>query len=266
MKHYLTKIVDNPILDNPVKDAPDVHKHFTRYSKGRFDGPVVKISQTKSKITIWCSHEYEDAVLRIAVDLIPDEILNIKGSIIGPMNFKPLIDKIGLGKEFYPVKSKGQTVNYNITIKTEISVEKELIKTLSTIGTPYVYSLLSFTSEDQSISLKTKPKPPRPSSKNPEDSSTASKLKFCILKIPNTQDNLSIIIETFAHDFKDEIPVKWKSMTIQNTYEITNLIIPTEREGLSSRKIRLNTLREGVLHRVATIDSIEYKNSVKFKV
>jgi len=69
MEHYLTKILDNPMIENPVKAAPDVHKHFTRYSKGQFSGPAVKISQTKEKITIWCSHEYEDAVLRIALNM-----------------------------------------------------------------------------------------------------------------------------------------------------------------------------------------------------
>ncbi|MHA1474715.1 MAG: hypothetical protein ACTSRX_04995 [Promethearchaeota archaeon] len=266
MKHYLTKILDNPMIEDPVKGAPDVHKHFTRYSKGQFSGPVVKFSQTKDKITIWCSHEYEDAVLRIAVDLIPDEILNVTGAVLGGMDFTPLIKDIGLGKEFYPVKSKGKTVNYTSAIKSEVSVDKKLLQTLSVRGTPYIYSLLNFTSEDQKISLKIKKKPPRPNSKNPEDSAIGGKLKFCILKIPKTPETLKTIIDTFAKDFVDEIPIKWKSITIQNTYEISSLIFPEKREGLSSRKYRLNTLREGTLKRVATIDSTDYNNSIKFIV
>ena len=266
MKHYLMKILDNPMIEDPVKGAPDVHKHFTRYSKGQFSGPVVKFSQTKDKITIWCSHEYEDAVLRIALDLIPDEILNVTGAILGGMDFTPLIKDIGLGKDFYPQKSKGKAVNYTAAIKTQVSAEKKLLQTLSVRGTPYVYSLLSFTCEDQKIILKIKKKPPRPNSKNPEDSALGGKLKFCILKIPKTPETLKSIIETFAKDFVDEIPIKWKSMVIQNTYEITNLIFPDKKEGLSSRKFRLNTLREGKLNRVATIDSIDHSNSIEFKV
>lgn len=266
MEHYLTKILDNPMIKNPVKGAPDVHKHFTRYSKGLFSGPVVKFSQTKEKITIWCSHEYEDAVLRIAIDLIPDEILNVTGAILGGMDFAPLIKDIGLGKDFYPVKSKGKTVNYTAALKTQVSVDKKLIQTLSVRGTPYVYSLLSFTSEDKKIILNIKKKPPRPNSKNPEDSALGGKLKFCVLKIPKTPETLKKIINTFAKDFVDEVPVKWKSITIQNTYEITNLIFPEKKEGLSSRKFRINTLREGKLNRVATIDSIDHSNSVEFKV
>jgi len=266
MEHYLTKILDNPMIENPVKAAPDVHKHFTRYSKGQFSGPAIKISQTKEKITIWCSHEYEDAVLRIALDIIPDEILNVTGAILGAMDFTPLIKNVGLGKDFYPVKSKGKSVNYSAVLKIAVSVEKKLIEALSVKGTPYVYSLLSFTSEDKKIILNIKKKPPRPNSKNPEDSALGGKLKFCILKIPKTPETLKSIIETFAKDFIDEIPIKWKSMVIQNTYEITNLIFPDKKEGLSSRKFRLNTLREGKLNRVATIDSIDHSNSVEFKV
>jgi len=266
MEHYLTKILDDPINKNPVKETPDVHKHFTRYSKGQFSGPAVKISQTKEKITIWCSHEYEDAVLRIALGIIPDEILNVTGAILGAMDFTPLIKNVGLGKDFYPVKSKGKAVNYTTVLKTAVSVEKKLIEALSVKGTPYVYSLLSFTSEDKKIILTIKKKPPRPNSKNPEDSALGGKLKFCILKIPKTPETLKVIIEKFAKDFIDEIPIKWKSIVIQNTYEINNLIFPDKKEGLSSRKFRLNTLREGKLNRVATIDSIDHSNSVEFKV
>jgi len=266
MEHYLTKILDSPMIDDPVKGAPDVHKHFTRYSKGQFGGPVVKFSQTSGKITIWCSHEYEDAVLRIAVDVIPDEKLSVTGAILGAMDFTPLMQKIGLGKDFYPIKSKGKTVNYTAPIKTPVSVDTKLIQNLSVRGTPYVYSLLSFTSADQKISLKIKKKPPRPDSKNPDDSALGSKLKFCILKMPKTPEILKTVIETFAKDFVDEIPVKWKSITIQNIYKISSLIFPEKKEGLSSRKYRLNTLREGKLSRIATIDSTDYKNSVNFRV
>ena len=266
MEHYLTKILDNSKIGNPVKEAPDVHKHFTRYSKGQFSGPVVKFSQTKEKITIWCSHEYEDAVFRIAVDLIPDDTLNVTGAILGGMDFTPLIKDIGLGKDFYPVKSKGKTVNYTAALKSTVSVDKKLIQTLSVRGTPYVYTLLSFTSEDKKIILNIKKKPPRPNSKNPEDSALGGKLKFCILKIPKTPEILKTIIDTFAKDFVDEIPVKWKSIIIQNTYEISKLIFPEKKEGLSSRKFRLNTLREGKLKRVATIDSVDHSNSIEFRV
>ncbi|UYP45785.1 hypothetical protein NEF87_002070 [Candidatus Lokiarchaeum ossiferum] len=264
MTHYLMKIVENPKPKDPVKDAPDVHKHFTRYSKGMFDGPVFKVSQTKTKISIWCSYEYEDVATKIALKLIPEDEIMVKGNIIGAMDFKPLIEKIGFSKAWYPVKSKGKAVNYSAINKTNVPVAKEMLVALEEKGTPYVYNLLSFASKDKTVDLKTKMKPPRPSSKNPDETSPGGKIKFCTLKIPNTPENLDLVLDMVAKDFKDEIPPKWKSITISNSYEITDLEFPPKDKNLNSRLFRLHTLRKGKLNRIAEIDKNSVTNTIEF--
>ena len=265
MSHYLIKIVENPKPKDPVKDAPDVHKHFTRYSKGLFDGPVFKVSQTKAKISMWASHEYEDVCAKIALDLCSDEEIMVKGNIIGAVDFTPLMEKLGFSKTWYPAKSKGKSVNYSAINKTAVPAQRELFVKLAEKGAPYVYTLISFASKDKTVDLKIKMKPPRPSSKNPEDSAAGSKLKFCTLKIPNTPENLQTIIDAVLKDFEDEIPSKWKSITISNTYEIIDLEFPSKEKKLSSRLFRLHTVRVGKLNRIAEIDKNPSTNSVEFK-
>jgi len=61
MLHYLAKLFETPEIDDPVKNARDIHKHFTRYSRGQFDGPAIKIKQYSSKLTITCSYEYGES-------------------------------------------------------------------------------------------------------------------------------------------------------------------------------------------------------------
>ncbi|MHA1744349.1 MAG: hypothetical protein ACTSWW_00025 [Promethearchaeota archaeon] len=270
MTHYLTKLLDTPNLNNPAKDAPDIHKHFTRYSKGRFDGPVIKFSRTKAKISVWCSYEYEDVALRLALDKYPGdegEDILVTGSIISGTNFSPLVDKVGLDSHWNPVKSKTKTVNYTAVNKGATTVPKNQVIELAQLGVKWVSVLFSFTSPDKSVTLKTKIKPPRPSNKNPEDASAGAKLKFCVLKIPNTEETGQWLLNEVAQDFKDEIPSDWKSIIISNSYHITETQLPPDADKLSSRAKRLKTLRKGVLNRVCTINNKPENpltNSLKF--
>ena len=267
MTHFLTKIIENPTLVNP-KDAPDVHRHFTRYSKGQFDGPVIKISTTKTKISVWTSYEYEDVAHKLALDKYPgdpSEEIIIKGSIIGSTNFAPLIEKIGLSSQWNPVKSKGQSVNYSAVNKTDVPVPKDLATQLVNQAANWVSVLFSFTAPDKTVSLKTKIKPPRPSNKNPEDAAQGAKLKFCVLKMPKTAETLEWLINEVASDFKDEIPQEWKSLIVANSYTIEDLVFPSKDQKLSSRAFRLNTLRKGTLNRTCTINnSTDLVNKVNF--
>lgn len=261
--HYLVKLIAEPHLDNPAEDHPEIHKHFTRYSKGSFEGPVIKISRTKSKISLWSSYEYEDLLFRFALKACPSEEIAVTGAILGGADFTPLMEKIGLGEKWFPTKSKGQTKNYTTEFKSAIKVEKDLLEKLADVATPYVYILFSFTSADKSVTLKIKKKPPRPSSKNPDDSNVSNKLKFATLKMNYDEELLEKILEEIAVDFLDEIPKDWKSITLQNNYEITDLELPKNKK-LNSRLIRLNTVRKGTLNRIIEIDKEVSKNEVEF--
>jgi hypothetical protein len=260
--HFLMKLYQTPEIKDPVKNAPDVHKHFTRYSKGRFDGPIVKISVSAGKITIGSSFEYEDALFRLALEQFQDESVNVKGTLLSGSDFTADLDRLGFGKDWHPEKSTGQTKNYTTAFKTETTVKKAQLDKAAAEWPNYLYALLTFSSASKTVSLATKPKPPRPNSKNPEDSNPANLIKFCTLKMPFSDNAWKAVIEALALDFKDEIPVKVKSITITNVYEITDVMIPKEK--LPSEQLRLQTLRKGIIHRMADVDGKNFKNDIQF--
>jgi len=172
------------------------------------------------------------------------------------------MEHLKFSKAWHPLKSKGKTENYTTEFTTAVAIEKQKMVDLSIKGTPYVYILLTFTSTDKSVVLKIKEKAPRPSSKNPEDAAIANKLKFASLKLNYDEELANAILQEAVPDFLDEIPKSWQSITVQNIYYITDLVLPNRR--LSSRKIRLNALRKGILKRIIDIDKEEYISEIDF--
>jgi hypothetical protein len=260
MTHFLLKIVENPQIEDPPKNAPSVHKHFIRYSSGLFDGPVVKISQTKGNLSIGSSFEYEDELFLIASEIFPEPTATVSGKLISGEDFSSLVKEANLSSEFLPSKSKGKAENFNCEVKG-VEVPKETLQKMAETFPNLAYTLVSFAASDKSVSLSTKKTPPRPNSKNPEDSGNENRLKFCTLKLPNTPENLERVIKGLADDIRDEIPSKWKSITINNSYEIKELILPQVKD---SRMMRVLGLRKGILNRVAEIDGKEITKKYEF--
>jgi len=275
--HFITELVNNPIPNDPIKECPHVHRHFTRYSKGYFDGPAMKIRVTKSSITINGSFEFEDFLLEIASKTINQlgytEEFIVNGSIIAPGDFTPHLQKIGLN--WTAVKSKGQTKNYKCVIKP---AEKKMIDgtklaKLTETLTKIAYVLFTFKAGPSGqVSMKTAKNPPRPKQSNgkansEEKDQLAARLKFATLKIPYSQEILDYIISEIFKDFKDEIPSSFKNIIIKNHYEITDLILPDRSKVKNSSLIRKLTLRKGILTRQCLIDSkISYSNVVEFTI
>ena len=79
--------------------------------------------------------------------------------------------------------------------------------------------------------------------------------------MPSSPESLKDAIDGLAGDFKNEIPLKWKSITINNSYEITDIILPQTKD---SRSLRLLALRKGTLNRVADIDGKELTKKYEF--
>lgn len=263
MKHYLVELFKNPEIDEPAENAPAIHKHFTRYSRGEFDGPVVKIRRTKAKITVSCSYEYEDFALKLALNNLPIEELQVKGNIISGVDFTKLVDRLELDKVWYPKKNTGKTQNFITKIAAPVPIEKGKFLELIEKGEPYMYFLFNITDADNDVTLKCKAKPPRPSNKSPEKSSPQNKVKFCSLKIANTPENVEWIKEGAFIDFEDEIPDNWKSILIENSYTIEDLEFPKKK--MSSRKFRLQTVRIGKINRILDVDGENLTQSFKFK-
>lgn len=262
MDHFLTKIIQNPKLENPARNSMDVHKHFTRYSKGIFDGPAVKISQSKGGISIGASFEYEDEAFRIACEIFNEQKASVSGKVFGSDDFGSIMREIGLSGVWIPNKSKGETQNFNLEVKNE-PIPIEILRKMGEMLPKYAYMLLSFSSTDKSVSLAMKKTPPRPNSKNPEDASKDNQVKFCTLKIPFSENNISRVLAGYAKDFKDEIPTKFKTLWITNSYEITDLILPTEK-NIPSRDFRILTLRKGTLNRVLVVDGNTITKKISF--
>ncbi|MBD3352272.1 MAG: hypothetical protein GF364_12365 [Candidatus Lokiarchaeota archaeon] len=272
--HFITRLLENPKDEDPIENMLYVHRHFTRYSKGVFDGPAVKFKRTKSKIYVDGSFEYENAITLIAANLLPEDYndkFKITGAIYGAGDFTKLLRDIGLNWEVS--KSTGKTKNFRCKIQPsdEILLNKEQLKDLITIVSPKCYVLLSFkTTNDEPIKLTTKKKPPRPKSKGgskeDREKELAKKMKFSKLRMSYSEDAFEYICKILAPDFIDEINSKTKTIELYNRYFIDNLILPSRKKVKNSILIRKLAIREGKLRRRAVIDDEEFSHDIELRI
>lgn len=246
--HFLKKIIKSPILDDPAKNYKSVHRHFYRYSRGDFIGPVMRISQTKAKLTLKGSHEYEDLILEIVSAGIsnPEENFEIKGKLIAGADVSEIIT--GLGFNWELKQSTGQTKNYTAEIINNTNKDKllESIEAFRENG----YFLLSF-NLNPNCKVTTKKKIPQPPKKIDKED-VNKRIQFCKGYISNTEKNLKNVLEAALSDFEAELPKKWKMITIFNTYKITNIEIP--KNITNSRLLRIMAIRKGKIFRTIDVD------------
>ena len=50
--HFLKKLIESPILKDPAIKHRSIHRHFYRYSKGKFLGPALKLIKTNTRILV----------------------------------------------------------------------------------------------------------------------------------------------------------------------------------------------------------------------
>ncbi len=248
--HFLKKIIDSPILDDPAENYKGVHRHFYRYSRGDFIGPAMKISQTKSKLTLKGSHEYEDLILELVVSTIsdPNTTFEIKGSLITGFDISESLNKLGFNWDLK--KSTGKTINFKAEIIDKINRDR-LLKSLDTFR-ENCYYLLSF-NLNPTCKVSTKKNIPQPSKKKVEEDDVNQRLQFCTGYLSNTEKNLNIVLENSVPDFKTELPKSWKSIVILNNYKITDIILP--KKVTDSRLLRIKAIRKGKLFRTIEVNS-----------
>ena len=245
--HFLNKIIESPILDDPAKNYKGVHRHFYRYSRGDFLGPAMRISQTKGKLTLKGSHEYEDLILEIVTSGIsnPDEIFEINGKLITGADISETINKLGFNWGLK--QSTGQTKNFIAEIIDSTNKDK-LLKSIESFR-ENSYLLLSY-NLNPNCKVTTKKKIPQPSKKSIDKDDVSKRIQFCTGYISNTEKNLKLTLEASLSDFKSELPKNWKSIIIFNNYKINNIEIP--RNIKDSKLLRIMAIRKGKLFR--TID------------
>jgi hypothetical protein len=247
--HFLKKIIETPILDDPAQNYKSVHRHFYRYSRGDFIGPAMKISQTKTKLTLKGSHEYEDLILEIVASGIsdPNENFEIKGSLITGTDINEVITNLGFSWDLK--KSKGQTKNYKAEIIDTTNKDK-LLESIETLR-ENTYFLVSF-NLNPNCKVTTKKNIPQPSKKKVEEDDVNKRIQFCKGYINNTKRNLNNTIDVVVTDFKDDLPKSWKTLIIFNNYKITDIQIP--KNITNSKLLRILAIRKGKLFRTVDVD------------
>ncbi|MFX0031201.1 MAG: hypothetical protein ACFE8V_05670 [Promethearchaeota archaeon] len=247
--HFLKQIVETPILEKPSENYMNVHRHFYRYSRGDFTGPALKISKTSAKITLKGSHEYEDLILELTTRSIsnPNEEFVIKGNLVTGTDIHEQLSQLGLNWDLK--LSTGKTRNYKSEINDMIKKEK-LLKIIDPLRATS-YLLLSF-NINPNCKLTTKKNIPQPSKKKVEDDDVNKRIQFCTGYLINKGNNINHILDSALYDFKTEIPIKWKAITILNYYKINDIILP--KDVKDSKVLRIMAIRKGVLMRSVDID------------
>jgi hypothetical protein len=267
--HFIKELLEKPNEKDPVKTLPQVHKHFIRYSKGYFDAVALKIKISPKNISVDSSFEFEDLLLFLAANAITGNApFEAVGTILGVKDITPELKDAGLNWDIK--KSTGDAKNFKCTPSGSITKD-QLLKLLDSLKAS-AYIMLTFKAgEADAVSIKTSKNPPRPSNKGQADVETddaglAKRVQFCKLKVPNTPKILELLINEALPDFKDEISSKTKSIELDCTYNIEELILPPKDKVKDSADIRQNTLRKGELIRRCKIDDHSLSKTVKFSI
>ncbi len=256
MPHYLAELIEKPNMEAPADEAPEIHRHFTRYSRGNFPGPVMKISTTAKNITLNGSFEYEKALGEIFVQHLPEGEHPVTGAVVAPKDLNNDLKMLGIPLELSAPSKSVKTKNYKCSIKQAIKLTNEqILDLLSNIGKES-YILLSIKGPAGSgLTLTTKKSPPRPNQKNPDESSPDKLLQFCKVKLPNKPAIMDEVIKQLIPDFKGDLPKNFKKLTLVNQYRFTDLDLPKEK--IPSRLFRIKTVRIGKIIRTIDVDGKE---------
>ncbi len=256
--HFLTELIANPNLEDPsIKMS--MHRHFARYSKGKFAGPTCKITVSPSKIAVASTFEYEDVLTSLAAKFFPEPVVNIVGTIVSANDINNELEKMGV--KIRVEESTGQAKNFKAKVEEDISKEK-LIKLIDLVA-ENGYILLTFKQADKGgISVTTKKSPPRPNPKSGEVEAADAAIQFCKVNFPNQKEILDAISAELLADFKQDLPQKYKKILLENRYDFSELIIP---KNLPSQLIRLKTIRVGKLTRRIDVDEDNFEKQYSIR-
>ncbi|MFX1494444.1 MAG: hypothetical protein ACFFBZ_09205 [Promethearchaeota archaeon] len=247
--HFLKQLIESPILSDPAKNYMNIHRHFYRYSRGFFIGPVLKISKTSAKITLKGSHEYEDLILELVTRSISklNQDIEIKGKLVTGTDISELLSNLGLNWDLK--RSTGQIKNY-ITEVNDIIKKESLLEIIEALRMNS-YFLISF-NINPNCKVTTKKNIPQPSKKKVGEDDVNKRIQFSTGYINNTNQNLNTVMEHTLPDLKSELSEKWKAIIISNNYKINDIELPKDIKD--SRLIRIMAKRSGKLLRSVDID------------
>lgn len=257
--HFLKQIIENPSFEEPAKEHMDVHKHFYRYSRGKFSGPAMKMKKYSTKITMKGSFEYEDAVQEIVTKTVPKNDINVEGIVITGRDISDTLKKLGLNWELEEKsgKSKGYETEFSDTLSKDkvLQIIEELRE--------HCYVMLNY-KVNKYCQVKTDEKLPKPSKKNPIEDDIDKRVSFCRGYVETNQSNIELVYDYILSDFKSEMPNDWTDIILTNTYDIDEIEIP--KDVKNSRMMRIMAIRKGKLIRTLKCDDKTFTREYSFSV
>lgn len=233
--HFLIKIFKNKI-DEPI------HKKFIRYSKGKFKGPQLEISERGKKFYFYSDRDYDEYFLEYVIKNLSDGEYKLTGNIICKDDFSKKVEDLGL--ECKSRKSRGM---YIISVNDKLSAERieEIYEQLVDFG----YLLFSISSSDRGNPWKIKMKKsiPRPSGKKKDED---KKPNFCKGNVPSEDEVLKRIIDDCLLDFidiADELKdLSFKKLELENIFDIKKIVLPEPelKDELMEQSKKINRLRK----------------------
>ncbi|MHA2007164.1 MAG: hypothetical protein ACXABO_15875 [Promethearchaeota archaeon] len=245
--HFLKKLIKTPNLDNPAKKHIDVHRHFYRYSKGEFIGPALKITKTKTRLTLKGSIEYEDLILEAVANTVSENEVEIKGKLISGSDVNDVITNLGFDWDLK--KSSGKTKNFKADILSK-TLRETLLESIEAFRSSSYY-LISF-NVNPTCKVTTKKNVPQPPQKKVEEDDVSKRIQFCTGVLNPNDININLVLNLALTDFKSDLHEKWKSIIIKNNYKITEIILPDHIENWGLKRILAT--RIGKLTRSIEVD------------
>ena len=246
-KHFLTKLVEGNV-------DSEIHRRMVKYSKGTFPGPRLNAKFRGKTLRLYGDFEYESFIGSFFIWNMDVENFEVDGKVFSRENKSDFFDN--LGAEVAVKKSKQL---YETRFK-QVSLSSDNLRKLY-IDLDGCFLLLSIRSPSGKGQLKTKTKIPKPSLKESE-----KKPSFCSAVIPvsDANDILGRLVHLAAPEFSSEVGIPFSSLDLKNYYEVSEIVLPENRDKLSAREVRLKALRKGNLRRNLKIDERVFEKGFSF--
>jgi len=209
-----------------------IHRKFVKYSRGEFEGPVIRIRNSRNLLKINASDEYVNVLGKILTKN-SSQTFNVSGNIISRDNIENFLQELGIPIE----KSTRKKGLFTLNLKGSIPAE-DLSRLYSELKGSYIF--LDLTSSDNNSNLKTKKKSPKPGSKPDQN--------FCSAVLDSSLTDAIMDEVCFDIDVKN-----FEEIKISHRYIIKELLIPEEyKENLALARIYAK--RRGIIERLVEIN------------
>ncbi|MFX0068322.1 MAG: hypothetical protein ACFE7I_04520 [Candidatus Hodarchaeota archaeon] len=217
---------------------------MVKYGRGIFPGPRLNATFRGKTLRLYGDFEYEFFIGSFFLWTINAESFEVEGKVFSRENKSDLLNDLGVevtakkSKQLYETRL-GQT-----------SLSGDSLRKLY-IDLDGCFLLLSVRPIGGKGQVKTKTKIPKPSLEESE-----KKPSFCsaIIPVSDINDILRKLVNLAAPDFSNEAAIPFSSFDLKNYYEISEVVLPENRDQLSASEIRLKALRRGNLRRDLEID------------